>query len=57
MNKRVILAFATVFGIVGGYIPTLFGDTALLSGWSILMGMVGGFFGIWVGVVTMKRFG
>ena len=57
MNKKVILFFATVGGIVGGYIPTLFGDTDFFSGWSILGGLVGGIFGIWLGVVVSKRLG
>ncbi len=56
MNKTVLLLFASVFGILGGYIPFLFGDHDLLGGWSILMGMVGGLFGIWVGVWVSKRF-
>jgi hypothetical protein len=57
MNKRVILFFATVFGIVGSYIPVLFGDTDLLDGWSILGGVAGGLFGIWVGAYVSKRWG
>jgi hypothetical protein len=57
MNKRIILIFATVFSILGGYIPVLFGNNDLLSGWSILMGIVGGIFGIWLGVVVSKRVG
>ncbi|MES2876680.1 MAG: hypothetical protein V4678_04400 [Patescibacteria group bacterium] len=48
--KQVVLVSATIFGIVGSYAPMLFGDHDLFSGWSILGGMVGGFFGIWVGV-------
>jgi hypothetical protein len=55
MNKRVVLLFATVFSILGGYVPVLFGNNDLLSGWSILMGIVGGIFGIWLGVVVSKR--
>ena len=55
MNKTIILTAATIFGIAGSYIPFLFGDTDLFSGWSILMGMVGGLFGIWVGVWASKR--
>jgi hypothetical protein len=54
MNKTVLLIFATVFGIAGSYVPVLFGDNDLLSGWSILGGMIGGFFGIWVGVKISK---
>jgi len=57
MNKKVILFFATVGGIVGSYIPTLFGDTDFFSGWSILGGLIGGIFGIWLGVVVSKRIG
>ena len=57
MNKKVILLFATVGGIVGGYVPVLFGDNEFLDGWSILMGIVGGIFGIWLGVVVSKRLG
>ena len=48
--KQMALLGAAVFGILGAYVPVLFGDNDLLSGWSILGGMVGGFFGIWVGV-------
>jgi hypothetical protein len=48
--KQLILLCATVFGFIGSYIPVLFGDTDMLSGWSILGGMIGGFFGIWAGV-------
>jgi uncharacterized membrane protein YfcA len=57
MNKKVILFFATVFSIAGGYAPVLFGDNELLDGWSILGGLVGGFLGIWLGVIVSKRLG
>ncbi len=57
MNKKVILFFATVFSILGGYLPVLLGDTELLDGWSILGGLVGGLFGIWLGVFVLKRWG
>ena len=57
MNKKVLLFFATVFGIAGAYIPVLFGDTDPLSGWSILGSVIGGIFGIWLGVVVSKRWG
>ena len=55
MNKTVLLFFASVFGLLGGYAPFLFGDKDLLSGWSILMGLIGGLFGIWLGVWVSKR--
>lgn len=57
MNKRIILISATVFGLIGGYLPVVFGDTELLDGWSILGGFVGGIIGIWLGVVLSKRIG
>jgi len=56
MNKKLLLLFATVFGAIGGYIPVLFGD-GTFDIWSILGGMVGGFFGIWLGVKVSKRWG
>jgi hypothetical protein len=57
MSKRIILLFATVFSIVGGYVPVLFGDNELLDGWSVLGGLVGGIVGIWLGVYAAKRWG
>lgn len=57
MSKKSILLFATVFGILGGYVPFLFGDTNMMDGWSILGGFVGGIVGIWVGVLAIKRWG
>lgn len=57
MNKRTILLFASVFGFIGAYVPVLFGDTDMLSGWSILGGLIGGLFGIWLGVAVSKRWG
>ena len=57
MNKRTILLFASVFGFIGAYVPVLFGDNDMLSGWSILGGLVGGLFGIWLGVAASKRWG
>lgn len=55
--KQLILVFATVFSIAGAYIPALFGENDFFSGWSILGGLIGGIFGIWVGVVVSKRWG
>lgn len=55
--KQLILLFATAFSIIGAYVPVLFGDNDMLSGWSILGGFVGGIFGIWVGVQVGKRWG
>ncbi len=57
MNKKIVLLSATVFSIVGGYLPVLFGDNNPLDGWSILGGLVGGLFGIWISVYISKRWG
>lgn len=54
--KALIFFFLTVFGAIGSYIPMLLGDHSLLSGWSILGGMIGGLFGIWVGVKAYRLF-
>jgi len=57
MNKSFILLFATVFGGIGSYIPVLFGNNDVFSGWSILGGLIGGIFGIWLATVVWKRIG
>lgn len=57
MNKTIIITSATIFSIAGGFVPYLWGDNSLFGGWSILLGAVGGFFGIWVGVKIANRFG
>lgn len=57
MNKGLLTLMAGIFGLVGSYIPVLFGDNDLLGGWSIFGGVVGGLFGIWVGVKLAQRIG
>jgi hypothetical protein len=55
MNKKVITFFATAGMIAGGYVPVMFGwDPTGLNGLSILGGLVGGFLGIWLGVVASR---
>ncbi|HZJ34659.1 MAG TPA: hypothetical protein VFD55_01435 [Candidatus Angelobacter sp.] len=55
MNKKLILFFAIIFGLVGNYLPMLIGNNDIFSVWGILGGLVGGFFGIWLGVIVSKR--
>lgn len=57
MNKTIIMTSMVIFSTTGDFAPMLFGNKDMLSGWAILGGLVGGIFGIWVGVVVSKRFG
>lgn len=49
MNKGVITICASAGGVIGGYIPVLFGSSSF-GGWSLLGAFIGGLAGIWVGV-------
>ena len=55
MYKFFIMLGAGVGGIAGAYVPYLWGDTDLFSGWSILCSTIGGLVGIWLGYVAAKR--
>lgn len=55
MYKTLVTLGAIVGGIVGAYLPQLWGDTDLFSGWSILLSVIGGITGIWLGYVVAKR--
>lgn len=55
MYKLLILTGATIGGIAGAYVPSLFGDTDMFSGWSILGSTIGGLVGIWLGYLLAKR--
>ncbi len=44
---KLVWIFVSIGGIIGGYLPTLFGQNPL-SVISILCGAAGSFFGIWV---------
>ncbi len=57
MNKRLLTLCAGIFGLVGASVPLLWGDSDPLSGAGIIFGVIGGLFGIWVGVKLSKRFG
>lgn len=53
MNKGLISLLAGVGGIIGGYIPVIFGAGGL-SGWSIIGGLAGGIVGIYIAVKIMQ---
>lgn len=55
MNKLLITIGMGVGSTVGAFVPQLWGDGDLLSGASILLGMVGGIAGIWLAVVVGKQ--
>jgi len=55
MNKHVILFFTVIFELAGNFVPMLFGNNDLFSIWSIIGGVIGGLFGVWVGVIVSKR--
>lgn len=56
MNKKVIMLFAVVGMTIGGAVPMLWGDTNFFDIPSLLLGMVGGFAGIWLAVWLSKRY-
>jgi hypothetical protein len=56
MNKTIIMFFTIAFGLAGNFFPYLVGESDLFSGWSILGGVFGGLFGIWIGVTVAKKF-
>ena len=45
MNKTIIMFFTIAFSLGVSYLPMLMGNYEILSGWSILGGLIGGFFG------------
>ena len=55
MYKLLISLGALVGGIVGAYVPVLWGDNDLFSGMSILLSTVGGIVGIILGYKLAKR--
>lgn len=49
MNKTLMYLSISIFGAIGGYVPSLLGDASLLSGWAILGSTIGGLLGIYIG--------
>lgn len=49
MNAKALITIGMIAGsVLGGYVPSLWGADPF-SLWSMVLGMVGGFAGIWVG--------
>lgn len=57
MYKLFVTLGAAIGGIAGAYLPFLWGDTDIFSGWSILFSVIGGLVGIWLGYLVAKRIG
>jgi hypothetical protein len=47
-SKLILGLCMAVCGGIGSYVPVLFGDHDMFSAWSILLGTIGSFAGIWV---------
>lgn len=56
MNKKVVMIFAVIGMTVGGCLPLLWGDSNMFGVASILLGMIGGFAGIWLAMYIGKRY-
>lgn len=52
-KKTIIMIFTTIGMMTGGAAPLMWGGSPF-GGWSILLGMVGGFVGIWIGAKVGK---
>jgi uncharacterized membrane protein YfcA len=57
MNRAVIMICMSIGMTLGAFIPALWGDHDLLSGGSILWGLIGGLIGIWLGVKLSRQLG
>lgn len=56
MNKKTVMLGATIGMTIGGCVPMLWGDDNFIDAPSLLLGMVGGFAGIWLTVWLGKRY-
>lgn len=56
MNKGILILLAIIFSAIGSFIPVLFGNTETFGIWQFVGSLIGGFFGIWLGVRLAKRY-
>lgn len=50
MTKGLVYLSILVFGTIGSYLPSLFGQGGMFSVWGIIGGVIGSIFGIWAAV-------
>jgi hypothetical protein len=55
INKRTIMIGAVGGMTIGSVLPMLWGDYNTFGVTSVLLGMVGGFVGIWLAIVVSKK--
>lgn len=54
-NKKLITIFMFIGSILGGYTPSLWGES-MFSFSSIVLSACGGFLGIWLGYILKDQF-
>lgn len=55
MNKMIITLGMTIGSTIGALLPQLWGDHDFLSVTSLLLGLIGGIVGVWIGVKISKQ--
>ncbi len=50
MSKGLIYFSIFIFGTIGSYLPSLFGQGGMFSMWGIIGGTIGSIFGIWAAI-------
>ncbi|HWB38613.1 MAG TPA: hypothetical protein VG604_00010 [Candidatus Saccharimonadales bacterium] len=55
--KLMIFLGVTIVGMIGGWLGALMDNGNWFGGWSILLGAIGSFAGIWVGYKAAKNLG
>lgn len=54
MNKLFVVISTLVVGLAGSFFPYLIDEGDLFRGWSIICGIIGGLFGLWIGITIAQ---